>query len=211
MCWWKKNKNVPTWTHKKNPPNESYCTLFCTETQGVIWQNQTSSVSRLNAITITCVRSLRNCVNSVIQQNAVAPAAFRDLVQSSDSVTSVVVRNKQTIRSKYTQKRNCEAAVPISTFMCLWAIYIHISPQLICLFCWRKYVDRSWEYINRSQTHECVNWDWGRAIPRKELHKWDFRCSEHGYFEANRTAYSIQQLASAFCHNTELMQFSKVT
>ncbi len=22
-----------------------------------------------------------------------------------------------------------------------------------------KYVDRSWEYINRSQTHECVNWD----------------------------------------------------
>ncbi len=28
-----------------------------------------------------------------------------------------------------------------------------------------KYVDRSWEYINRSQTHECGNWDWGRAIP----------------------------------------------
>jgi hypothetical protein len=26
-------------------------------------------------------------------------------------------------------------------------------------------VDRSWEYINRSQTHECGNFDWGRAIP----------------------------------------------
>ncbi len=25
----------------------------------------------------------------------------------------------------------------------------------------------SWEYRNRSQTHECGNWGWGRAIPRK--------------------------------------------
>ncbi len=40
-----------------------------------------------------------------------------------------------------------------------------------------KYVDRSWVYINRSQTHECRNWVWGRAIPRKGIHKWDFRCS----------------------------------
>ncbi len=39
-------------------------------------------------------------------------------------------------------------------------------------------VDRSWEYINRSQTQECENWDWGRAIPFLEIHKWDFRCSE---------------------------------
>ncbi len=31
-----------------------------------------------------------------------------------------------------------------------------------------KCVDQSWEYINRSQTHECGNWDWGRAIPEKE-------------------------------------------
>ncbi len=41
-----------------------------------------------------------------------------------------------------------------------------------------KYVDRSWEYINRSQTHECGNWDGTEAaIPRKGTHKWDFRCS----------------------------------
>ncbi len=25
--------------------------------------------------------------------------------------------------------------------------------------------DRSWKYINRSQTHECRNWDCGRSIP----------------------------------------------
>ncbi len=35
-------------------------------------------------------------------------------------------------------------------------------------------MDQSWEYINRSQTHECGNWDLGRAIPFLGIHKWDF-------------------------------------
>ncbi len=43
--------------------------------------------------------------------------------------------------------------------------------------CCRKYGDRPWEYINCSQTHECGNWDWGRAIPFLGIHKWVFRCS----------------------------------
>ncbi len=80
------------------------------------------------------------------------------------------------IWNKYYQKRNFAATVPISTFLCLWAIYI--VPQSLCLFCCRKYVDRSWE-INKSLTDTWMfeNWDWGRAIPRKGIHKWDFRCS----------------------------------
>ncbi len=58
------------------------------------------------------------------------------------------------------------------TIMCLWANYIF--PPSICLFCCRKYVDRSWEYKNRSQTHECRNWDLDRTIPRKGIHICDF-------------------------------------
>ncbi len=36
-------------------------------------------------------------------------------------------------------------------------------------------MDRTWEFINRSQT---TNVEIGaEAIPRKGVHKWDFRCS----------------------------------
>jgi hypothetical protein len=49
-------------------------------------------------------------------------------------------------------------------------------------------VDRSWDYINRSQTHECWNWGWGRALPRKGIHKWDFR-------------YSVSMLKTVFTVN----------
>jgi hypothetical protein len=67
------------------------------------------------------------------------------------------------------------AKILISTFMCLWAIYVF--PQSIWLFFCRKYVDQSWEYINRSQTHDCGNWDWGLALPRKGIYKLNFLCS----------------------------------
>ncbi len=58
-------------------------------------------------------------------------------------------------------------------------IYSHDRSAYICC---RKYVDRSWEYINLSQTHECGNWDWGRSIPRKGIHKWDFHCSAAPFY-----------------------------
>ncbi len=79
------------------------------------------------------------------------------------------------IWNKYSEKRNIGASVPIFTVMCLWAKYIF--PQWVCLFCWMKYVDWSWEYINRSKTHECGNWGWGRAIPRIGIYKRNCRCS----------------------------------
>jgi len=68
-----------------------------------------------------------------------------------------------------------QSQLSIPTFMCLRANYVF--PRWVCLFCWRKYVDWSWEYINRSKTHECGNWGWGHAIPRKGICKRNCRCS----------------------------------
>ncbi len=73
------------------------------------------------------------------------------------------------------QEKDLPCHSPNSTFTCLWAIYIF--PRSIRLFCCRKDVDQSWKFINRSQSHECGKWVWGRAIPRKGLHKGDLRCS----------------------------------
>jgi hypothetical protein len=63
----------------------------------------------------------------------------------------------------YSFSGNCAASVPIFAFICLWAIYIF--PGSVHIFPVAEKADRWWEYINRSQTHECWNWNCGRAIP----------------------------------------------
>ncbi len=70
---------------------------------------------------------------------------------------------------------NCVASVSSSTFRCLWAFYIF--PGSVHIFPAAESADGSWEYKNRSQTHECGNWDWGRAVPWKGMLKWDFHRS----------------------------------
>jgi hypothetical protein len=60
-----------------------------------------------------------------------------------------------------------------------------------------KYVDRSWEYINRSQTHECGNWDRGRATSLLGIYKWDFRCSVDISFDSSCV------VPSTVCTNAE--------
>ncbi len=70
------------------------------------------------------------------------------------------------IWNKYSQKRNIGVSDPISTFMCLWANYIF--PWWVCLFCWRKYVDRSWECRNRYRQMNVEIEDEAAQFPEKE-------------------------------------------
>ncbi len=55
--------------------------------------------------------------------------------------------------------------VTVFTFMCLWAIYIFPTIDLPILL-QRKYVDRSWEYINRSDT-----WMWTLGLRPRNSQK----------------------------------------
>jgi hypothetical protein len=68
----------------------------------------------------------------------------------------------------YFQNRIIMFCLPVPTLIYLWEIYIFQG--LVYLFCSRKIlVGRSWAYINRSQTHECGNWDWEAAqFPEKK-------------------------------------------
>ncbi len=63
----------------------------------------------------------------------------------------------------YSFSGNSAALAPISTFMCLWTIYIF--PVSVYIFPPAEQADPSWEYIIRSLTHEFGNCDWGPDIP----------------------------------------------
>ncbi len=56
------------------------------------------------------------------------------------------------------------------------------------------------EYINRSQTLECGNWDWGRAIPRKGTHicVWFNICAFPHILGSPSSYMSLQLLHSEF-------------
>ncbi len=64
------------------------------------------------------------------------------------------------------------------TFMFLWAIYILYSSDQSAYSAAGKYVSQAWEFRERSQIHECGNWDRGRAISFRGIHKFKFlQCS----------------------------------
>ncbi len=78
------------------------------------------------------------------------------------------------IRNKYSQKRILRGLSP--------NFHIHVSardfyipamgpPILLRENMW---TDPGNIYKPLTQTHECGNWDWGRAIPFLGIHKWDF-------------------------------------
>ncbi len=85
----------------------------------------------------------------------------------------------ETVQPPYFQNRIIMFCLSIPTTIYLWEIYIFLGS--VFLFCCSQ-ICACWpilgiQYIKCSQTHEYRNQDWGRAIPRKGIYKWDFCCS----------------------------------
>jgi len=91
------------------------------------------------------------------------------------SCSHLCIHRNETVQPPYFQNRITMFCLPISTLIYLWEIYIFLGS--VCLFCCSQVCGQILGIYKRSQTHECGNWDWGRAIPRKGIHKWNFRCS----------------------------------
>jgi hypothetical protein len=115
-------------------------------------------------------------------------------------------------RNKYFQKWNCVALFSIYTF-------IYICER--CIFFLFMYADWSWEYIlylyiptispqkqysnidrpivgyiNRSQIHECRNWERGRTVSFMGSFVWTFRCSAN----MSKKRQSTIQTRTAYIH-----------
>ncbi len=91
------------------------------------------------------------------------------------SGSHLCIPRNETVQPSALENRIIMFCLPIPTqYNCDRFIYFQDRSDY---FAAAKYGDRSWEYTNCSQKHECGNWDRGRAIPGKGIHKWDFHCS----------------------------------
>ncbi len=79
------------------------------------------------------------------------------------------IPKNETVQPPFFQNRIIMFSLPIPTLIyCICERFIYFQDRSV-YFAAAKYVDLSWEYANRSQTHECENWDWEAAqVPEKE-------------------------------------------
>jgi hypothetical protein len=144
-----------------------------------MFKSRISLPIRIRFLKISCYRPLGPygfgfCKKSIKKISCLCtfkPLSFSLILKSTYTANEAPVR-KETVQPRYFQISILMVCLPIPTLIYLRDIYIF--PQSVCLFAAANYVDQSWEYINRSQTHECRNWDCGRAIPFLGIHKLDF-------------------------------------
>jgi hypothetical protein len=86
-----------------------------------------------------------------------------DIEEVRKDTMGVVLGTATAIPFIYSFSGISAASALVSTFMCLWAIYIF--PGSVYIFPPAEQADPSWEYIICSQIRECGNWNWGPDIP----------------------------------------------
>ncbi len=87
------------------------------------------------------------------------------------------------IRLEFTAKTKCrkfETNIPrkgISGPQSVSELYVYARDGIAFSAGGNMWTDPGNIHINRSQTHECRNWGWGRAMPRKGIYKRNCLCS----------------------------------
>jgi hypothetical protein len=97
-------------------------------------------------------------------------------IASAVPISSLCPYTAKKFRFMYSQKMIC--ALPQSQFphSCVCERFIYSQDRSTYFFA-AEYADRSGEYINRTQKHECKNWDYGRAVHFLGIYVSNFRYS----------------------------------
>jgi hypothetical protein len=104
------------------------------------------------------------------------------------------IPRNETVQHRYFQNRIKMFCLSIPTMIyCICERFIYFQ-DLSVYFAAARHVDRSWEYINRSQTHKCRKWDWGRAIPFLGTHKLYCRYSANRHINVGNETEAAQFL-----------------
>ncbi len=99
-------------------------------------------------------------------------------IQYKCLVPILCIPRNEIARHGHFQNRIIMFCLPISTFTYLWAIYIFPGARAVCLFCYSQRGRLMLGiYINRSEVHECRNWERGPRVSFLGIHKSDFRYS----------------------------------
>jgi hypothetical protein len=166
-------------------PDQSFCFPFST-----LMTFQYYISGYYFKIVLTSTRKRRNYadVNLTDIKNTISHlnigVAFRDVCSHALQMKSRWESNLNVWFSfMYSQKRNCYFqnriimfCLPVPTLIYLWDIFKF--PGSVCLFCCREICGPILRiYKSLTDKCECGNWNLGRAIPRKGIHKWDFPCS----------------------------------
>ncbi len=82
------------------------------------------------------------------------------------------------IQFMYNQKWICAASFPtFPTFIYICERFINSQSSWSAYLAAAKYADRSWEYIHRSQIHECGNWEtehYNSVLEITQFHFWEY-------------------------------------
>ncbi len=102
-------------------------------------------------------------------------------IQYKCLVSHLCILKNETVQPPLSKNRIIMFCLPIPTLIYLWEIYI--LPGSVRLFCCSQICGPILGiYKSLTDTWMCkigilFDWDWGRTIPRKGIHRWDFRCS----------------------------------